>query len=75
LRATTPSPIWPAFPWVRPHQNQGQDLNDFPNLKRWFEAIAARPAVVRAVEVGQEHRRNLADDKEAQKVLFGQRAR
>ncbi|HMM64147.1 MAG: glutathione binding-like protein [Mesorhizobium sp.] len=64
-----------AFPWVRPHQNQGQDLNDFPNLKRWFEAIAARPAVVRAVEVGQEHRRNLADDKEAQKVLFGQRAR
>ena len=64
-----------AFPWVRPHQNQGQDLNDFPNLKRWFEAIAARPAVVRAVEGGQEHRRNLADDKEAQKVLFGQRAR
>ena len=64
-----------AFPWVRPHQNQGQDLNDSPTLKRWCEAIAARPAVARAVEVGQEHRRNLADDKEAQKVLFGQRAR
>ena len=64
-----------AFPWVRPHQNQGQDLNDFPNLKRGFEAIAARPAVGRAGEGGKEHRRNLADDKEAQKVLFGQRAR
>ena len=64
-----------AFPWTRSHENQGQDLNDFPNLKRWFDAIAARPAVARAVEVGQEHRRNLADDKEAQKVLFGQRAR
>ncbi len=64
-----------SFPWTRSYQNQGQDLNDFPNLKRWFEAISARPAVVRAVEVGQEHRRNLADDKEAQKVLFGQRSR
>ncbi|WP_315919496.1 glutathione binding-like protein [Mesorhizobium sp. SP-1A] len=64
-----------SFPWTRSYRNQGQDLDDFPNLRRWFDAIAARPAVVRAVEVGQEHRRNLADDKEAQKVLFGQRAR
>lgn len=64
-----------SFPWVRPYKNQGQDLDDFPNLKRWFEAISVRPAVVRGVEIGKEHRRNLADDKEAQKVLFGQRAR
>lgn len=64
-----------AFPWTRSYENQGQDLNDFPNLKRWFETIAARPAVARAVEVGREHRRSLADDKEAQKVLFGQKAR
>ncbi|CAM5501364.1 GST-like protein [Aquamicrobium terrae] len=64
-----------SFPWMRSPQNQGQDMNDFPNVKRWFEAIAERPAVIRAVEVGQEHRRNLAEDKEAQKVLFGQRAR
>jgi len=61
--------------WTRSYKNQGQDLDDFPNLKRWFETIMARPAVERAVEVGQEHRRNLADDKDAQKVLFGQRAR
>ena len=27
-----------AYPWVRPYKNQGQDLEDFPNLKRWFDA-------------------------------------
>ena len=61
--------------WVRSHRNQGQVLEDFPNLKRWFETIMARPAVERGVVLGQEYRRNLADDKEAQKILFGQRAR
>lgn len=64
-----------SYGWVRPYKNQGQDLEEFPNLKRWFEAIGARPAVIKAVEIGQEHRRNLAEDKDAQKVLFGQRAR
>lgn len=63
--------------WVRPYKNQGQDLDDFPHLKRWFGTIMARPAVARAMEVGKEEREksNLAADKEAQKVLFGQRAR
>lgn len=61
--------------WVKPYKDQGQDLEHFPNLKRWFETVMARPAVERAIVVGQEHRRNLADDKDAQKVLFGQRAR
>ncbi|MDQ2633907.1 MAG: glutathione S-transferase N-terminal domain-containing protein [Pseudomonadota bacterium] len=64
-----------AIGWTRSYKNQGQDLDDFTNLKRWFDAILARPAVERAVAVGQERRNNLADDKEAQKVLFGQRAR
>jgi len=61
--------------WIRPHRNQGQDLDDFPHLKRWFETMMARPAVISGVKVGEELRRNLADDKEAQKVLFGQKAR
>ncbi|UUP18957.1 glutathione S-transferase family protein [Nitratireductor thuwali] len=60
--------------WVKPHERQGQDLNDFPNLKRWFETIMARPAVQRGLAVGKEKRGNIAEDKEAQKVLFGQRA-
>jgi len=61
--------------WVKPHANQGQDLNDFPHLKRWFETLLARPAVERGLKVGEEHRRNIANDDEAKKVLFGQRAR
>ena len=39
--------------WVRPYKNQGQDLEDFPNLKRWFETMLARPAVERGIEVGR----------------------
>ena len=61
--------------WVKPYKNQGQDLEDFPNLKRWFETITARPAVIKGLELGQEYRRNIAEDKDARKVLFGQRAR
>ena len=63
--------------WVVPYERQGQDLNDFPNLKRWFETMKARPAVRKGIDIGKEERErsNLATDKEAQKVLFGQRAR
>jgi GST-like protein len=67
-----------SWPWTRSWQNQGQDLDEFPNMKRWFQAMEARPAVQRAVIVGQAERekaRSLAEDKEAQKILFGQRAR
>lgn len=65
-----------AWPWVRPYKNQGQDLADFPHLKAWFERIDARPAVQRAVLVGQAEREafNLAKDQAAQSVLFNQRA-
>ncbi|MGB8818538.1 MAG: glutathione S-transferase N-terminal domain-containing protein [Rhizobiaceae bacterium] len=62
--------------WVIPHERQGQDLNGFPHLKRWYEAVKTRPAVIRGIDVGKEEakRMNLAEDKEAQKVLFGQKA-
>ncbi len=37
-----------SYPWIVPHERQGQRLEDFPHLKRWFETIRARPAVERA---------------------------
>ncbi|KQT54223.1 glutathione S-transferase [Aureimonas sp. Leaf454] len=61
--------------WIVPHENQGQNLDDTPHLKRWFEAVKARPAVERGLAVGRELRKNLAEDKDAQAVLFNQRAR
>jgi GSH-dependent disulfide-bond oxidoreductase len=59
-----------AFPWTRSWQNQGIELAEFPNVKRWHEAIAARPAVVRGVEVLASARKPLMDDK-AREMLFG----
>ncbi len=66
-----------SYPWVRPYKNQGQDLAEFPHLERWFQRIRERPAVAKAVKIGEELRSNfnLAENKEAQAVLFGQRAR
>ena len=43
-----------AWPWVYRHEWQEQDLNDFPNLKRWFDTIGARPAVMKGAGVGME---------------------
>jgi hypothetical protein len=42
--------------WVRQYEGNGQDLNDFPNLKRWFETLTARPAVQRGFDVGRQER-------------------
>ncbi len=42
-----------AYPWIVPHERQGQDLNDFPNLKRWFETVQPRDAVQRAYAVAK----------------------
>ncbi|WP_375737927.1 glutathione binding-like protein [Pseudomonas boanensis] len=39
------------YPWIVPHQWQEQNLDDFPDLKRWFTAIQARPATVRAYDL------------------------
>jgi GST-like protein len=58
------------FPWLRSWKNQGIDWADYPHLRGWFDEIAARPAVVRGVEVLADRRRPLMDDK-ARSVLFG----
>jgi GST-like protein len=60
-----------TFPWLRSHENQGQDLDDYPNLKRWFETIAARPAVERGVAVLADRRRKGGFNDAQKEVLFG----
>ena len=46
-----------SYPWVAPHEKQRMNLDDFPNLKRWFATIAKRPAVERAYAVAGEIQR------------------
>ena len=65
-----------SWPWIRPHERQGQKLTDFPHLKAWFERMEARPAAMRAVEVAKDANAvDMSKDKAAQAVLFGQKAR
>jgi GST-like protein len=59
-----------VFPWLRSWKNQGIAWNDFPHLKGWFDEIAARPAVLRGVEVLASVRKPITDDK-AREMLFG----
>ena len=65
-----------SYPWIVPYERQGQKLEDFPNLKRWFEAIRARPAVVRAYEKAKAVNPNLGGIRTAEEraILFGQTA-
>lgn len=62
-----------CYPWIVPHEYQGQKLEDFPHLKAWFERIKERPATVRAYAKGEEYR-NQPMTEEARKILFGQTA-
>src|SRR5215216_1528266 len=60
------------YPWLVSHERQGQDLEDYPDLKRWYDAIESRPAVSRALEVGKELRRSLDEmDDDTRRTLFG----
>ena len=65
-----------AYPWIIP-ERQGQDIDDFPNLKRWHAAIRARPATQRAYATAKEvnpHAARSATEEE-RKILFGQDTR
>jgi GST-like protein len=63
-----------CYPWIVPHEAQAQNLDDFPHVKRWFEAIKGRPATLRADERGAAWSSGAALSDEARKVLFGQTA-
>ena len=63
-----------SYPWVVPWKRQQQNLDDFPNLQRWFKAIAGRPATVRAYAKGEPYSSRPAVTEEGKKILFGQTA-
>ncbi len=62
-----------CYPWTVSHERQGQNLNDFPNLKGWFERIQARPATIAAYAKGKAaNPDNATVDEDSRKFLFGQ---
>ena len=63
-----------SYPWVVPYERQGQRLDEFPNLKRWFETIRARPAVTRAYELAKKINVQPTVSEESKSILFGQTA-
>jgi len=65
-----------CYPWVVPWERQGQNIADFPHLKRWLEAIKARPAVVRAYAWTPKINPNQGGVRtgEERAILFGQTA-
>lgn len=69
-----------CYPWAATSQYQGQDLSDFPNVKRWLDALAARPGVQRGMAVGAELREDPStippeEQERRNKILLNQRAR
>jgi GST-like protein len=67
-----------SYPWVVPYKNQGQDIEQFPHLRRWLETIGGRPATVRAYAKAKEVNPNFGQPairtEEERKILFGQTA-
>jgi GST-like protein len=63
-----------TYPWIVPYERQGQKLQDFPHLKRWFENIKARAAVVRAYDKAKKINTQPTVTEESKRILFGQTA-
>ena len=61
-----------CYPWIVPHERQGMNLADFPDLRRWFEKVRARPAVVRAYAKAKEVNSGETMTERAKQVMFGQ---
>jgi GSH-dependent disulfide-bond oxidoreductase len=64
-----------CYPWIVPYEAQGQKLEDFPYLQRWFNAIHDRPATLRAYAKAATINTETTLTEEAKRVLFGQTAR
>jgi GST-like protein len=62
------------YPWIVPYERQGQKLEEFPELQRWFLAMRDRPAVKRAYALAKDINTQPTVSEESKKVLFGQTA-
>jgi GST-like protein len=63
-----------SYPWIVLHERQGQRLEDFPHLKRWFETIRAQPAVGRAYALAKTINTQPTVSEASRSILFGQAA-
>jgi GST-like protein len=60
-----------TFPWIRNPQRRAIDLAEFPNVQRWHDAIAARPAVQRGCAVLAENQRTGPMSEKEREIMFG----
>lgn len=61
-----------TFPWIRRHERHGQKLEDYPNLHRWFQSVAARPAVIAGLKpLFEGEQRGILADAKSHDLLFG----
>ena len=60
-----------CWPWIVPHERQGVNFDDFPNVGRWYEKMKTRPALQRGFDLLEEIRSTGMDAK-AKEILFGQ---
>lgn len=60
-----------TFPWLRSYERQGVDLNEYQNVKRWFNSIAERPAVKRGLQVLADRRRSGPITDDEREIMFG----
>jgi len=60
------------YPWAVSHQRQSISLSDFPNVKKWFDKISERPAVIRAYEVAERYKNSGLSMEDARETLFNQ---
>jgi len=58
-----------CFPWIMTHKAQGLSLDDFPNVKRWYAALRARPGLQAGLAVGKQDKQPM--DEQARKITFG----
>jgi len=63
-----------CYPWIARHERHQIDLEDFPNVKRWFDEISERPAVVAAYRQAKTVNVGAPVTEGSRSVLFGQTA-